>query len=381
MNNSSRPRLAVIGGGIAGMSFAATVAGEFDVTVFEAEFQPGYHSSGRSATVYYKAAHNDLLYRITNAAEPMFLEPPKGYATLAHQINRIVIALPDEIDQLRTYLDTWIDKCPWLTSISGSQLKTHCPILRDSYQDAVLDSQTLSLDIHNLLDGHRRKVLERQGTIRTRSRLQSAISNSNGWSISLADGETHQCDILVNAAGAWADHVARACGVKPINLTPKRRTALHVKPAQDPSKWAMVYRVSEGLYFKPEGPVLMVSPEDEHDSAPTDAQPEMLDIAITVDEFQKTTTESVERPERTWAGLRSFAPDRLPVIGFDSEVDNFFWLAAFGGFGILTSPFYAPFAHDQLPGIQRRLGSNAVSPNELSVHRLRATDNESSSNA
>ena len=96
--------------------------------------------------------------------------------------------------------------------------------------------------------------------------------------------------------------------------------------------------------MKPEGPLLMVSPQDEHDSPPTDAQPELIDIAITVDEFQKATNLSIERPVRTWAGLRSFVEDRNPVVGFDTKQEDFFWVGALGGAGILSSPCYSQIA-------------------------------------
>ena len=74
---------------------------------------------------------------------------------------------------------------------------------------------------------------------------------------------------------------------------------------------------------------------------PCDVQPEEWDIAVAVDRIQKATSLAVPRIERSWAGLRSFVGDKTPVVGFDDELEGFFWLAGQGGYGIQTSPAMA----------------------------------------
>ncbi|MEO9130443.1 MAG: FAD-dependent oxidoreductase, partial [Sphingomonas sp.] len=91
-------------------------------------------------------------------------------------------------------------------------------------------------------------------------------------------------------------------------------------------------------------------PHDETPVDPCDAQPEELDVAIAVDRFEQVVDWKVTAVERRWAGLRSFAPDRLPVYGFDPTVPGFFWCAGQGGFGIQTAPAGAALAAALLLG-------------------------------
>jgi D-arginine dehydrogenase len=97
---------------------------------------------------------------------------------------------------------------------------------------------------------------------------------------------------------------------------------------------------SEGtFYFKGESDrTIWLSPHDEIETDPCDAAPEEIDVAIAIDRFEKVVDWPIEAVERKWAGLRSFAPDRVPVYGFDLSAPGFFWCAGQGGFGIQTAP-------------------------------------------
>ncbi len=163
-----------------------------------------------------------------------------------------------------------------------------------------------------------------------------------------------EAGVLVNAAGAWADELARLAGVAPIGLEPKRRTAILLDPPDvdgvPVGAWPMVSDIDDEFYVKPEGAALMVSPADETPSAPTDAQPEELDVAIAVDRYERLTGRKVETIRNRWAGLRSFVPDHSPVIGMDPEAGGFFWLAGQGGFGFMTAPGAARLAADLIQG-------------------------------
>jgi D-arginine dehydrogenase len=144
----------------------------------------------------------------------------------------------------------------------------------------------------------------------------------------------------VNAAGAWADELAGLAALPPVGLVPKRRTAILLDPPEgaDPGRWPMVIDVEERFYIKPESGLLLVSPADETPVPPSDAQPEELDVAIAVDRFERVTGRRVARVVRRWAGLRSFVADHDPVAGADPAEPRFVWLAALGGFGIMTAP-------------------------------------------
>ena len=72
--------------------------------------------------------------------------------------------------------------------------------------------------------------------------------------------------------------------------------------------------------------------------------------SMAVDRLTQVVDWRVERVERAWAGLRSFAPDRLPVYGYDLDAPGFFWCAGQGGFGIQTAPAAARLAAGLLLG-------------------------------
>ena len=168
----------------------------------------------------------------------------------------------------------------------------------------------------------------------------------------LADGSSVTAPILVDAAGAWADRVAQACGVGQLGIEPKRRTMVQLRVGRAGLKDLPLVDDADGrFYFKGEGDrTVWLSPHDEIATDPCDAAPEEMDIAIAIDRFESVVDWPVEAVERSWAGLRSFAPDRLPVYGYDSRARGFFWCAGQGGFGIQTAPAAAKLAAAVLLG-------------------------------
>ena len=126
----------------------------------------------------------------------------------------------------------------------------------------------------------------------------------------------------------------------PIAIQPYRRTmAQLITDPPMPADMPLVMDALGRFYFRPEsGGRLWLSPHDETPVDPHDVAPEELDVAIAIDRFEHVVDWRVLRLERAWAGLRSFAPDRLPVYGFDASAPGFFWFAGQGGFGIQTAP-------------------------------------------
>ena len=369
----AKRRLVIIGSGIAGLSVAARASEEFETTLVEAELQGGYHSSGRSATIFQKNFETDLFCRMAFAAEPFFLTPPKGYAGVASPLARLIVARPHERDLLDQFVEEWQSRTPWIESVTRAEIADGFPILAEHYQFAVRDKESLRLDIHVLLDGHRRQLRENHGTILNNHRLVGLDYAQSAWQLRFDNNDSIQADVIVNAAGAWADEIASLAGVRRVGLQPKRRTAVLIDPQQECAHWACIYRVASDLYMKPEGNLLMVCPQDEHDSPPTDAQPELIDIAKTVHEFEEATGITVDRPNRSWAGLRSFVPDRNPVIGYADAEQTFFWVGAFGGAGILSSPCYSQIAVRQLLGKSLPAKWN-IDPTEFDPYRAYCAD-------
>ncbi|MFZ1425323.1 MAG: FAD-binding oxidoreductase, partial [Geminicoccaceae bacterium] len=158
--------------------------------------------------------------------------------------------------------------------------------------------------------------------------------------------------IVVNAAGAWADHVAALAGLAPLGIVPHRRTAVIVSAPTDmpTTGWPMVEAIGETWYLKPDAGRLLCSPADETPCDPGDVQAEELDVAICVDRIEQAFTFPVRRIESRWAGLRCFARDRTPVVGEDPRAPGFFWLAGQGGYGIQIAPALAATAAALITG-------------------------------
>ena len=128
--------------------------------------------------------------------------------------------------------------------------------------------------------------------------------------------------------------------MSPIGIQPMRRS-IAVLPApegMDVTGWPLIDDSAEGWYCKPDAGKLYVSPSEEIPVDPHDAYVDDMVLAEGLDRFEQATTYQVTRLESSWAGLRSFAPDRTPIAGFDKRADGFFWLAGQGGYGIQTAP-------------------------------------------
>ena len=108
---------------------------------------------------------------------------------------------------------------------------------------------------------------------------------------------------------------------------------------------------------------------------------------MAIDRVEKATRLHIKHVIQRWAGLRTFAPDLLPVVGYDSQLAGFFWLAGQGGFGVQTAPALSqfaaalaldqPFAEElQAHGLtDRNRFSPSRSPNSI-FSPLRSAENE-----
>jgi len=334
----------VIGGGMAGMSCAAELARHCDVTVLEAEDAPGYHSSGRSAAAYIEPYVNGTIFTLTSSSRAFFENPPAGFADASLVTPRadVMIARAAKAHLVDAYLQRWHQHCPGLVEIPAASVREQVPILRpETVARAVSDPNVMDIDAHGLLNGFRRMLKSRGGILATRSRVESLARTNGQWRLD-AGGQSYRCDVVVNAAGAWGDQVASLAGVAPVGLVPKRRTAVLIRCGKtDVTRWPMVHEIESEFYFKPDAGRLLLSPVDQTPSAPCDAQPDEMDVAVAIERFEAATNITVDHVEHRWAGLRSFVPDSMPVIGFDDEARGFFWLVGQGGFGIQTSPTIA----------------------------------------
>ena len=344
----SQPDILVIGGGIAGASAAAELARTHRVLVLEAEAAPGYHSTGRSAAVFSESYGNRAVRALTRASRDFFHEPPAQFSSypLLKRRSWLRVASLAQRAALEAFLAT-DDVALRVQRIAPEEVLALSPLLRPETAAAggAIERQAADIDVDALHQGYLRLLRQRGGTLLTGAQITALARTGGEWHLESTAG-AFEAGVVINAAGAWADPVAMLAGIAPMRIQPCRRTAVLVELAGEPiaNDWPLTIDIEEAYYFKPDAGLLLISPADETPVEPCDAQPEELDVAIAIDRLEAATRASVARVRRKWAGLRSFAPDRAPVIGFDAAVPGFFWLAGQGGYGIQTAPAAAALA-------------------------------------
>jgi len=333
----------IVGGGIAGASLGAEVAAGRRTLIIEAETDCGYHSTGRSAAFYLESYGGAEVAQLSRASHDFLEKPPSDFSERGFLRARGDLHVTrDNLPELPPAVESRIVERPELERI--------IPGIRPEWKRALLEPGCADIDVAALHSAYLGKFRRKGGTVRCGARLTSASPRLGGWLVQLEDGSTLSSSILVDAAGAWADQVAAACGISPLEIAPKRRTMVQLRVGKSGLRDLPLVDDARGtFYFKGEGDrTVWLSPHDEIESDPCDAAPEEIDIATAIDRFESVVDWPVERVERSWAGLRSFAPDRLPVYGFDAGAPGFFWCAGQGGFGIQTSPAAAKMAAAQL---------------------------------
>ncbi|MEO6091778.1 MAG: FAD-dependent oxidoreductase [Novosphingobium sp.] len=332
--------IAIVGGGMAGASLAAELAPATRVLLLEGEAMPGYHATGRSAAFWTESYGGPRIQPLTSASGPFLrahgMLTPRGALTIARTGQEAA---------LDGFAGTFAALGVTVERLDRSRLTERIPGLLPGWTAGALEPDCSDIDVAALHRHYLNEARRGGAVLRCAARLASARDEGGHWRLLLDDGRAFACDVLVNAAGAWADCIAESAGVKPLGIIPLRRTVAQLRLAPPaPDTLPLVLDLGEKFYFKPEAGSLWLSPHDETPSPPCDAAPEEIDVATAIDRLAGVTDWLVERVEHRWAGLRSFAPDRLPVYGFDRANPRFFWFAGQGGFGIQTAPAAARLA-------------------------------------
>ena len=338
----------VIGGGIAGVSVAAGLAGRgLDVALVEMESTLAFHTTGRSAAQYLKNYGNDVVRRLTLASADFFstagetpLWSPRPFLRVGDA--RHAATLRADAAEARTL-------APTTEFLDGDAARQVVPALRPDVAGALFEPDSMELDVAAIHQTFVARLRAQGGRVSTATPVVSLTSGSN-WTLNLADGGAIETPLVVNASGAWGDRVAAMAGVAPVGLHPCRRTvAIVAVPGDvDCSGWPLIaFENGDGGmdgYCKPESGGLLLSPADETPSDPCDARPEEVDVASALDGLDRWTTLGARHVRSTWAGLRTFAADRSPVAGFAPDATGFFWMTGQGGYGIQMAPGLADAA-------------------------------------
>lgn len=340
---SERFDFLVVGGGIAGVSVAFELARDGRVCVLEREEQLAVHATGRSAAIYMETYGNAPVRALTTGSRAFYAAPPDGFAEEPLVTPRGALFFADEahLGELRAHFDAVRPLVPSVEWVPGDGLLRHVPCLAPGrWAAGLLEPGAMDLDVHAIHQGFVRGLRARRGVVRTNAEALRVTRADGVWTVVTPAGEV-AAPVLVNAAGAWADVLARLAGAPAIGLRPLRRTAIVVDAPPEVARWPFAGSVDEELYFKPESGRLLVSPSDETPSDPCNAAPDDYDVAVTVDRLERATTLRVSHVRHRWAGLRSFVADRTPVIGPDPACEGLVWLAAQGGYGIQIAPALA----------------------------------------
>jgi D-arginine dehydrogenase len=330
----------VIGGGIAGLSIAAELSKKAKVIVLEREQDIAYHTSGRSAALYSELSAESTALALSKLARPFLLNPPESFSQypLHIPITCIFTAKEDELEHIQSNAA----KLENPITLDIDQMLKQMPILKtggDGIVAGLLEEDAFRIDVGALVQGFRAMIKHNGGTVQCNAEVTRLTKDSDVWKAQLSNGDSVSSKYVVNAAGSWGDVIATLTDVVPLGLTPLRRNIIIFDGPEntDVSKWPAMASITGEYYFLPEAGKLMGSSADEVPSDPCDAQPEEYDIALAAHNIESVTTLDIKHIHHKWAGLRTFAPDRQLVAGYDTNVEGFFWFVGQGGFGMQTS--------------------------------------------
>jgi D-arginine dehydrogenase len=332
----------IVGAGIAGASVGYWLAPHGRTVVLERERQPGYHSTGRSAAMVIDSYGPRQVRALTAASRTFFAQPPTEFADepLLAPRSAMMVARPDQEALLDKHYDVVRSSTERAQRLSARGARTQVPVLRpEQVIGAVLDPTSSDVNVHALHQGYLRGIRQAGGHVYCNAEVLAVERDGRGWRV-LTQRVTYRTAILINAAGAWCDKVARLAGARPIGLVPKRRSAFVFgsPPGSSVAGWPLCGALDETWYMKPEAGALLGSPANADPVEPHDVQAEDLDIAVGIHQIQEMTTLDIRRPSRIWTGLRSFVADDALVGGYDRDAGGFFWVAGQRGYGIQTSP-------------------------------------------
>ena len=342
----------IIGSGIAGITIGAELSKDISVCILEKEKVTSFHSTGRSFAFFLESYGNEVIRKLTTASKDFFLENSMSDNDTPVLKKRGVLHIATE-DQHQVLMNTYQDLTTInknLSLLNKSDTIKLLPCLNEKYAySSIYDDQASDIDVNTLYNLYLKKFKTNNGVIKTKTIINKYVQQKESWQILTQEGSLY-CKLIVNAAGAWCDEVAEAVNTKKINIIPKKRTVFCFKPDNLIAKnhWPLGVDINENFYFKVENQNILGSPADETPTVPHDAQADELDIAIGAEKIQKATKIKFKSIINKWAGLRNFVEDKTPVIGYDNHINNFFWIAGQGGYGIQTSPALAKISSNMI---------------------------------
>lgn len=336
----------IVGCGIAGASVAYFLAerGMSDILILEREDQPGYHATGRSAAVLAELDLVPSVLELKTLGARFLRRPPDGFSEnpLLKESGILAIFQKPMWEIIEQMVPRMEDLGASVKLLTPPEAISMVPVVSTkNFDGAVYLPEDGHIDVHELLWSYLRHAknhgadlhcgVEVKGIDVSKGRCCGVVTNAGEF----------KARWVINSAGAWSGKMGRLANATPIELTPFRRTIItFVAPlGLDVRNWPLTVDLTNQFYFAPESAGLLASPMDEDAMKPCDARPDDLVVAMTIDRMERLTPRLVPKSLlNKWAGLRTFAPDQVFVVGEDPVVKGFFWLSGQGGAGIETSP-------------------------------------------
>ncbi len=371
MPERSEFEVVIIGGGIAGASLAyfLTERGVTEIALLERESQHGYHSTGRSAASLVEFDSIPTVQRLKAMGGKFLRNPPSGFCDnpVLNPCPVMLLFRRGNLPHFEAAVDGLRRDRVAFETLSSAQATARVPVLAlQEPERAIVLTADGRIDVHELLTSYLRHARSRGAIVRTASEVRELVVESGRCGGVVTDAGTLTARWVIDAAGAWAGQIARLANAAEIPLEPRRRTIVTFAPPPNVSVsgWPFVISEADQIYFAPESGGLLLSPMDQDPVAPYDAQPEDEVIASAIERLRSLAPAIVPTSlKRKWAGLRTFSPDAVPVVGEDPRIGGFFWLAGQAGFGIESSPAIGQIAADLIArGATDRFDASILSP-------------------
>lgn len=365
----------IIGGGMAGVSLGYELSETMKVCLVEAESTLAFHATGRSAATFLETYGGPEIRALTASSRRFLTELNSFFESeVLLPLPMLRVGVASQADTLRDLYGSLGAEVEGVSLLTGEEAEELNPTLRPGTTAlGMIETGAMEVDVHAMHGGYVRGMRSRGAKIVTSARVASATHDGSTWTAQDTQGRTFRAPFVVNAAGAWVDHVATIFGATPVNIRPMRRSVFMLdRPDHIDNKGIpLTAFYQSGCYMRPEGDSFLCSPVDENPHEPTDAKPDQLEIARALETVAERTILDTRYVKNAWAGLRSFVADRVPVVGFDESAPGFFWVAGQGGYGIQTAPSMARTAAALLTGqkLPEDIAARGLVPERLSPSR------------